>query len=389
MNRVLLIVTVASISLEIRAADIHREDLFENPCELSLTGLFLKKSAFVRNHFSGLFNNYTIEEFPDKRGFELRHDYTEGAEPPETVDFSIDPAPVQFWSSQGWDFYGQPFQFIDVGFKNLQSEVDKTGFLVIQHIFAHGHDLTIRYSPQWLTARETLKVLRWTLHKSVLEKYRVRKPYLDSVQIEDLNLPNTVSGNSDVFGLLAGPPSPVANLTVKDVQSRLILTAQITYHGNRHFQQPPTLRGMYASMGYIVDEDLDKFPFEYRIQGSEFDEFRRQFYSRFPVRTTCEINRYAMFGNKLPLAVHERFLYHMLKTAENRGMKAIIAEVDSKTARLFGRYGFRVFAQLPSIQLQESEYVVYVEKGTPEWNKTMERFNQSLSYVRVEKLEPK
>lgn len=377
-----------ALSLSLHASEAT-EELFDNPCELTLTGLFLKASPFLRGFFRKLYDNYTIHEFPDKTGFELKLKNSSATRLPELVDFTSDPDPLKFWSSQEWLFDDIPFQFIDVGFKNLQYEVNKINYLVIQWISNKGEDLVVRYSPQWLKARQTLKPLRWTLHKSVLEKYKVRKPYLDSVQIEDLNLPNTVSGNSDVFGLLLGLPKPVADLRVDDIRSRLVLTAQITYHGDRHFQQPPSLRGLYASAGYIVDEDLDKFPFEYRIAGPEFEKFREKFYSRFPVRTTCEVNRYAMFVKKLPTEVHERFLYHIFKTAENRGMKAMIAEADRKTARLFERYGFKVFAEMPSVQSDETEYVVYVERGSPEWKKTMARFAENIDRVHVEKLEPR
>jgi hypothetical protein len=96
-----------------------------------------------------------------------------------------------------------------------------------------------------------------------------------------------------------------------------------------------------------------------------------------------------MFGKKLPLEVHETFLYLIFKTAENRGMKAMIAEADGKTARLFARYGFKIWSNLPSIQSKEKEFLIYVERGTPEWEMAMDRFHPKLPPVKIEKLEPK
>src|SRR5262245_19654935 len=94
VKRALLIVAVASVSLGMNAHDIH-EDLFQNECELTLTGLFIKASPIARNLFRELFNAYKIEEFPNKLGFKLKRKHSDRLMS-EIIDFSKDPDPVKF-----------------------------------------------------------------------------------------------------------------------------------------------------------------------------------------------------------------------------------------------------------------------------------------------------
>jgi hypothetical protein len=72
-----------------------------------------------------------------------------------------------------------------------------------------------------------------------------------------------------------------------------------------------------------------------------------------------------------------------MQTTASRGMRYILASTDAYTSRLFRRYGFKVFATMPTEGGGTSEYLCYLEVGGEDFVRVMgELANASAQVVR-------
>lgn len=299
------------------------------------------------------------------------------------VNLSVTFHPLDVWTRKIWQSESQWFQFIDVGFRNLETDSAVTNGIIAAHLTQYPDDnLTVRYGEERIHAEEILSRYRWELHDAVIDKYATVKPYLTPMDLFDLKALNLINDNNDVLGLLDYfQGTDLSTLTAEQIKEHLIMTIQITYFGERNFFTPSP-RGILMASGERIDETEDKMPFEHRITPGALPNFRRMFYSDFNRRTICELTRYAKFVNKIPQAIQDKFLLEAIRTAMNRGMKTMIVSADQATARLYRRYGFKVYSELPTGS-GELEYLMYMHSNGPEFVSLLSRLDANASQVDV------
>ncbi len=320
-------------------------------------------------------------ESQPESGFVLTHPIEAAAET-RVLDISSY-SPTGRVKAEIWRFEDHYFRFVDTGFKNLEHESNIVDQAILHHLAMFPkQNLKMIFGRDRMSARTLLYKYRWALHFAVLDVYRTKKKYLSRQDFQNLKAANLFSNNSDVFGLLdAGSSLPGQQDSQLEISQRLLLTLQISYPGERNFFRP-TLKGLTATTNVEAVFPDDRLPFEYRLPMEHELAFREKFYQRFAKKSTCELTRYAKFQN-IPQAVHDRFLYEALVTAVKRGMNVLVASGDPFTARLFQRYGFKIFDRLPTAQEKETEYLTYLEVNSPEFRNLVARLGPSGAATKI------
>ncbi len=268
---------------------------------------------------------------------------------------------------QEWEFERKQFTFMSAGFKNLESHSREVHRYVLNHVLENrDYNLELRYNRDLRDQMADLRRWRWRLHDAVIGRYRSEKGYLDNSDLFMFRWANELSHNSDVFAVLSSEP-------------RLLATIQISYQGDKNFFNP-SLDGFLNTLDLEKSRDLDRLPFEYRLNGPEAVTFRHYFYGLFNREKVCEFTRYAKFA-WMPRPVQERMLFEALQAAIKRNMETIVAGGDDKTTRLFARYGFRVFGRMPTRQSQANEYLSYLDLSSKEFKAVYARLEQSARQV--------
>ncbi len=271
---------------------------------------------------------------------------------------------------EDWEYGGEPFAFMSAGFKNLENHSRQIHRHILERIYEGlDHDLDLLYDPRFRAQMDELKRWRWRLHDAVIGRYRAEKSYLRPSDLMILRWINELSHNSDVFAVLSAEPAA------------LLATIQVSYQGNHNFLKP-TLLGFLQTLDLEKSTELDLLPFEYRLSGPDGVAFRHSFYSYFRRDQVCEFTRYSKF-DRMPVPVQERMLLKALQAARTRGMRTIVAGGDEKTARLFARYGFKVFGRLPTEQTETAEYLSYLRIPSKEYEAVHTRLKISAQLVRA------
>jgi len=359
----------------------HAEPLAGN-CKAPLTHNF-QSPISLEEQLTEQLNQLSFQYLPNYAGFTLTH-----PGPPNTARriIQLPSWPDDFRQTltvQDWKVKREHFELIDVGYKNLEAFSNRVNRLVLDHLLEHTtEDLEVRFDNWRIYAGHRMIRYRWGVHDAVMELYKKTKPYLNPEDFRTLSYLNKQSGNSDVLALLRSDPSeePSDLLTEPEINERLVLTIQISYLKTHSYMKAeiPSL----SLNGEVTIRDTDLYPFEYRIEVKDRPTFRNKVHGRFPVLKTCEMLRYGSFDTKLPQAVRDRFLFQAFERARSRGMRYIIAGADKFTARLYKRYGFQIFAELP-IAGQEKEYLTYVDMESPEFKTIYENLRVSGKQVRV------
>ncbi len=338
--------------------------------------LLLPKSAFSLDYCESALNsplfrslqNFTYVSFP-LTGFKMVLPSAAGAST-HTLDLSSYPSSVDLKTTL-WSHEQKYFLFLDTGFKNLEIESDIIEQAVAYHLlFRPDQNLEVILGEDRIRARQILHKYRWALHFAVLDVYKEKKKYLTPEDLYHLQASAMFSSNSDVFAVLEAEGKVFSSYDTRGkIADRLLLTLQISYPGERNFFKP-TVKGLQVNSGGKPIIDDDRLPFEYRLNPIQEFDFRDKFYTRFPKSSTCEFTRYAKL-KKLPRSTHDRFLLEALHTAVRRGMKVIIASGDRHTARLFGKYGFKIYGELPTRQRETKEFLTYLELNSPEFKQVV------------------
>jgi hypothetical protein len=208
------------------------------------------------------------------------------------------------------------------------------------------------------------------MHAAVLSVYHGKKDYLTPADFSTLNFVNRLSSNSDVFGLFLPSAAPF--------RERLQLTIQISYFGNRNFFIPTT-RGVLLAAGQPIDETHDRLPFEFRLSKEDVEAFRTALYQRFDQRTSCEITRYTKFAADLPRDVTDEVVRRVFERVARRGIRTMFISVDPLTLRLFKRYGFKPYAELPINHTDpgKKEVLAYLTTDSKEFAEVYRRLAES------------
>lgn len=345
-------------------------DIRDFECELSLRSV--TKSSL---EFSDLqtFLGYRFEIMDGGKGFLFgpRRQFHSAAQ----VRYLLGSTPATVFRTEVWRAQNREFKFVDVGFKSLERDSLLIHRAILWHIRNHPNaTMFVEFSPVQSAYRSWLQQHRWSFHDAVLSEYFKAKGYLKDVDRYLLELPNRRSSNNDVFGILSHHLENRDESGLAPPAGDLLLSIQLSYFGNRNFFEPsaPELSGSSIQGPVRPGEN---FPFEYRLDSSQRVEFLSGLYGRFDMHRTAEVTRYARFA-KVPWSIHSRLLERTLMTAVARGMRTLLVSADSSTERLFRRYGFRRYAELPTRQNMAREYLMYLEMPSHEYD----RF---LSYLRT------
>lgn len=286
------------------------------------------------------------------------------------------------WQSQRWLHKGEAFQFLNIGFKNLEEDSNAINRMVMYHLQRSPEvDLEIRYSPRRSIDLALLKYYRWLVHEAVLGKYRQVKSYLGLHDLRNLRTSSLISNNSDVFAVFMGFSDRIVEIPHPDKD--LALTLQISYLGDRDFLQP-SIKGVLMQAGYPPKEQGNFLPFEYRLPLGFFMDFRHKFKSDFDTQSICEFTRYAKFM-QMPSSIQNRMLLEAFLTVRHRKMNLIVVSADRITERLFRRYGFQRFDRLPSAQNQMEEYLLYMRVDSDAFRQTISSLSKTSSDVTIER----
>jgi len=281
------------------------------------------------------------------------------------------------WRIDHWKTQEARVNFVDLGFKNLEYDMDEINWVVSNQMEnAPRTPFELDISVKRAEERQRLKIMRWRLHDVVLNRYEQMKEYLTEGDMAMLDWANAQSDNSDLFAIVNGEPLTADQMTLQTLVDKVALTIQIMYFGKKDFERP-TLEGALAVNGMRQIKKDDALPFEARIIPIIRENYVKRVYSRFDPATTCEFMRYAKVDKTLPRDIHDRFLLEVLLTAKKRGMKTVLASGDSLTSRLFRRYGFEIFDRLPTKQVGEPEYLSYLDLDSEAFAKVVTDLHKS------------
>lgn len=283
-----------------------------------------------------------------------------------------------------WYFNNQVYQFIDVGFKNFESQSERLNSIIGQHLINHpGENLDIEFGPNRRQAEMFMRRYRWLLHGEVIEVFKKKKKYISPEGFEQLEQVNKDSTNIDVFGLIKFDKVAASRpLSDEQIHDRLGMTLQISYYGERNFFDASLSEVLRAHGFEVPTLRVDQFPFETRLDPKRAYYFRERFYNVFDRHTTCEFTRLAKFAKDLPRPMVDRFIYEAFETAEKRGMKTFVASADSKTSRIFQHYGFKVYSLLP-VPTDEEEVLLVIDVNSPHYQQVKNRLLDSALKVTV------
>jgi hypothetical protein len=359
--------------------DLATEDLFGPDCREYLIPQ-PKEDFDEKIHLISRFQNYHIGRRRDGRGFYI---VPKNPRRPSIVRRSIIRLRGPLIRSEEWRLPDKEMYFVSTGFDNMKDESFLINSEVVGHMINHpGTSLDINFTQERAAEELRLTTFRWSVHDAVLATYTERKGYLSPADFYSLVAYNRDSSHNDVFALMYIPPVFLTNIDVRDIVPQLAMTIQISYLGSRNYLEP-SLKGVMAARGFGYYEGLDKLPFEYRLPKSEASAVRKEFYSQFDLRTTCEMNRYMKVHDFHVQPFQDRFLLKAMRRAEDRGMKTIVVSADSKTLILYRRYGFKIWKQLPT-NGEEREYLLFMKVGSPEYLKFVSRLALGSAHVWVD-----
>lgn len=295
------------------------------------------------------------------------------------------------WRNEEWIYDGAHYSFLDLGFKDFESDSQEVHRLVIDHVREKPEaELRIVFGPQRVGDLRKRTRLRWATHDVVLEVYKESKNYLGWADFSIMKHVNRSTGNSDVLTLLRYDPDHAtwSNLDAVDVHERLVSTAQVSYYGDPVILAP-TAKSLAAAQNplYAGIAHERKFPFEYRVDHSESAQIHHHITSMFDPLKTCEITRFASRASHLPRPVMHRLLSEVFDTLVKRGMKVILASLDDKTFRLFRReYGFQRLFEFPVKGNQEHETLAFLFVDTQLFEQVREKLQKSGMQVEVRRI---
>lgn len=220
--------------------------------------------------------------------------------------------------------------------------------------------------------KKTLQILhkfRWTIHDSVLDIYRRWKSdYLSESALEELKLPNKGSDNHDVFAIFDTPSKPFEELTEAEIKEYLLVTIEVFYSFGGQILRPSILWDLHQTSPSRV---FGSMPFEFRLNGEAGRKFKNAFDRKFRNRKLAEFIRYGKISN-LPRSAHVTMLLQAFETAQRRGVDTIVISVDSKTREMFeGPFRFSLFAELPTGQSVEPEFLLHLDVHSEDFQKTL------------------
>lgn len=324
------------------------------------------------NHAISPWLHFRATSLKKHAGFEMRRPEATGR-----VEITMeDPDSIPFLKSTTWHSPKSYFTLVDSGFRRLEAVSQQVNHLALRHLMDNP-DLNLRVT-FGRSLRDRISVLskfRWQVHDAVLRRYSSKKDYLDKKDLFLLKFGNVWSSNSDVFALLNGSTFSIhESLTSDELNRRLAMAIQISYFGDENYLKP-TSRGILRPLG--LDQFADSFdllPFEYRLSEEQRLPLREELSQVFDLRHSCEIGRYAKF-QPLPISTQQKFLLHVFATIRKRGMKTIFAAGDANTIRLFRRYGFKSYGQLPGRRPDEPEFLTYLDVESPEFERLLHRLS--------------
>jgi hypothetical protein len=335
----------------------------------------------TRQRLEEVLSKYSIHILTDNRGVLLDHIDANYAEPNRRIEIATGSAAYDLGHTELWRFKGQLFQFLDIGYKNLEADSNVMLNAILDHSRNYpNQSLLIEFGPdrrKLQNMSDLLREYRSTTFDAVLELYSKIKTYLNKIDLFFLEVLNQYSNNTDIFVLLSDDPNGNdEDLSNEQLRNRLLMTIQVSYSFvSRDFSKinpAEILKAAEAKTG----EHFTRLPFYMRLISSanSAEAFYQEFVKDFaPVTSVCELTRWAQFSNQIPDGVKDRFLFEAIKAALKRGIRTLVASGDSKTTRLFRRYGFKIYKQIPVGHEKEKEYLSYLSVGSPEFNDLYER----------------
>jgi hypothetical protein len=371
-----LLCIILSINLPLRAEGIFiptppARQIYNGNCNQRLSPI---TTLLSRINILKSFSSFSIGYLPDEAGFIFSPQIPDA---PVNIPVMRPMESKSIWRIDHWKTSQTQVNFLDMGLKNLEPDMDEINRLAtIQMANAPHTPFEIDISYKRAKERVLLQIMRWRLHDVVLTKYQEMKKYLTSRDFAMLDWTSGWSDNSDLFAIVNGDPLTPEKMTLQALEKKIALTIQITYFGRKDFERPTLQGALDANLlrKYSVEDEL---PFEFRLGPAMRKEFAERVYTRFDRATTCEFMRYAKVDKDLPRDIHDRFLLEALLTAKMRGMKTILASGDSFTSRLFRRYGFEIFDRLPTNQVGEIEYLSYLDTDSPAFAAVIQMLNAS------------
>jgi hypothetical protein len=396
MRSLALLITLINLKVVNASEDKHTPSPMKAQCETALQDAKALEYKTLLNRWG----RYDYSPLPNNEGLILKLKAGEYANGTRTLDILSEIPNFDLLFRKVWSLGYKKYEIINVGYKNFQHDSFVVNRAIVRHMNNHPNkNLIVLFDPARNYTAKIIRTYRTAIHGKVLQKYMERKDYLSPHDFNTLKELIHLSGNSDVFGLLAYDEDASAQKLVPAmIAKRLLLTAQITYYGDRHFFEP-TLRGLMAAAHIPIANSEDKLPFEYRIKPTALPEFRAKFYKRFKAEETAEIIRTARFDQQLedsrrvPDEVRDKFFLNLFKTAESRGMKHIVIGVDKATGRYFKQYGFELYDELeikkiePQLLAQmkekigDHEYLHFIDIGSEKYLETIERLTSSTFLV--------
>jgi len=350
-----------------------------------------------RDLFLGLSSKYLIlplgyktpghGEFAD--GFIIKVKEPAASLPPEIIKVDSG-SHLNFFNKLVWTMGREKYDFFNFGFKSFEDFSRKVNGLVLEHLKSNpNRDLAVVYPPARVYIGQILQQNRWLMHDAVLEKYKEKKEYLAPIDFMYLRYLNTLSDNSDVFGLIRHSPTVFPEVLSKSqMKDDLFLTIQVSYFGDRSFLKP-TFRELLLAGDVPLHNGSDRLPFEYRLRRHKTGKlFREYFYGEFNPKETCEITRYTLFDSTLPISIKDMAIFKVFQTIVDRGMKNIVIGVDAGTGKLFGqRYGFQYYGELPvpkrpaenleNSETVKKEYLYVLRVNSPEFHRIFKALEKS------------
>lgn len=296
---------------------------------------------------------------------------------------------LEAWETEIWEYRGQLYQLIDVGYLNLEMDSRLISAILLDHMTHFApQDLVIQFGKDRQMMYEVLTRYRWAVHEAVMDVYRREKAkYLSEGEMADLVRMNEDNQNNDVFALLRYIPGKhLSQLNSQEIKDNLVFTIQVTYEGIKNFDLP-SVQDLISTGGQRASNRFSLFPFEYRLDPAEAPQFRHNFYRLMQDRHVAEFTRYARIGERVPRAVTARFLLNALDACVRRNIDTIIASTDSKTRQAYMQhYHFSLYPErMPVKQSVEEEYLLYVLLNSPNGRQLVSDLTIRSTEVRVKR----
>jgi hypothetical protein len=339
---------------------------------------------------------FRVGNLPNFRGF-----YIETKRPskyPDYIEWYPPELKRPFWRTEKWVVGDRPIQFVDIGFENLADDSELINRRIAEHVMEHPKlSLKVLFDDIRSSAVQSLHSLRWNVHGQVIDFYKEEMEYLTPEDILQLVVYNQISTHNDVFALMEMSDKPIDKMSAKEFLSKLLMTLQISYFGNRNYLEP-TIKGVVRAAGLTFDESEDRLPWEYLVPAKYRKNFRNRIYARFRPDKACEFNRYQRFA-RFPTAAQSYFLMDALMRVHDRGLETILAVTTKDIAtKKFMMDGFKKVAEIPSDENPSGElrdealgdrrnakYLLYLSVDSAEFSEFFNKLALGGETVKVEK----